>query len=954
LESKHKSTANQAIRVWNSTFGLSKQTLEYPDRVKDALLRLRPLADLQLPFFPESLESEDVSVHRQPVEFAESQDDSRFLPTTSMESVLKKHRTPLPGSSKVHNSTPQVVIPTPSSGSRKRSREETLQTGKRKSRKQDSTPKLRHQDSQIHFAAVDSSPIPGTIQYSQVLTERQKEVKERQQAEAAMFPDLWSSPKPKEKAVVQDETAEPELPLHRSSSRSRTRSPLRAKQIERQTTPTPLPPSEDDNFMVSSPTPKRSSQPHVDPSAVPSSPPEAIIKEQPVIAATEPAIPSSPPEMTEEPEFEQTTSVEYPSAQVDPYAIEIDRTVSTFGSTHGQKSNAFVDGDAAQLETSKENQASIDGGVLGPPLTFESADEPQTKSTLRPVARDIHSLGDEPPTSSPVDVEMTKEHSVGHEDLPQQTEAEPPSTPSRRTRSHDTKPDDEQLSSPLQFVDALTSPASSEKHTVNEEIFEDAVSSPRLVIDTTHKKLTSSPLSDLDESSIMRMMKGYDEGSGRAPDTSPGRQTRAASKFPSQAAVFVNPSSPRSIRKAALINATAIQTGQTPGPGNKRTSAIDEAPQSSLPSLIPETPAPKAPSTSNKIIAEGEEFDPDDTIVVDASALEDMGKVRVIKSKGRRGRKRKLEESPQEAEVPDSQEGQAPGACPIIPYYVPKTNLLPAASSEESTRKKSRGRKKKSSQSQSSQLSQEVEDTPNNEVNHSFASVDLDSSMQTNLLDDTSKEPEVNMMEAIKPDATDAASENGNEVSGTDDQLPTAVNNTEASLEEEMPTDKHSSLENPASTEVEMVEETTIDDSGLIDTSHSPSHELDIAPKTVNDDAPAVDPISTSSPAADSDEQPRSPSPTMQKPEVKSTAIERVESPAPSPKTSSPKADDQPDDQDVEVSSFQNQKNTLSGLIDYLRTAALSKDQVSEIEDLLDHTKEKLYGAKRRGRQAGM
>ena len=80
----------------------------------------------------------------------------------------------------------------------------------RRSLRQESktTPKarLRHDDSQIHFAAVESSPLNAEPAESQHLTDRQKEVKERQGLEAAMFPEIRSSPNnvPKQ--------AEPRLP----------------------------------------------------------------------------------------------------------------------------------------------------------------------------------------------------------------------------------------------------------------------------------------------------------------------------------------------------------------------------------------------------------------------------------------------------------------------------------------------------------------------------------------------------------------------------------------------------------------------------------------------------------------------------------------------------------------------------------------------------------------------
>lgn len=284
----------------------------------------------------------------------------------------------------------------------------------------------------------------------------------------------------------------------------------------------------------------------------------------------------------------------------------------------------------------------------------------------------------------------------------------------------------------------------------------------------------------------------------------------------------------------------------------------------------------------------------------------------------------------------------------FISRYAPRTNFLLA-----SPAKKSRGRKKKSSQSQTSQLSQEIEVSPTLDANHSFASVDLDSFVQASLLDDSNNEPEANVTEAIKPDATEEAAQNGREVPGTD-QLSTAAENTESLLEEAMPSDKYSSLDSPASPDVEMVEETTIDDSALIETSSATPDESGIAPGTAEDEVSAVDPISTISPAAPSDEQPRAPSPTILGLATSSVGIENVDVPAPSPKTSSPKSRDQSDEQVLEVSIFQSVKNTLDSLITRLGTAAFSKTQISEIEDRLSDTKEQLYGAARRGRQGGM
>ena len=63
-----------------------------------------------------------------------------------------------------------------------------------------SKPRLHHDDSQVHFAPIEPSPTGSNGVDSQLLTDRQKEVKERQSKETtALFSDIRASPKPKKK-----------------------------------------------------------------------------------------------------------------------------------------------------------------------------------------------------------------------------------------------------------------------------------------------------------------------------------------------------------------------------------------------------------------------------------------------------------------------------------------------------------------------------------------------------------------------------------------------------------------------------------------------------------------------------------------------------------------------------------------------------------------------------------
>ena len=130
------------------------------------------------------------------------------------------------------------------------------------------TPKarLRHDDSQIQFAAIESSPLQADPVESQYLTDRQKEVRERQGREAAaMFPEIRSSPR---------STSRPtEYILPKLVFKS-TQYPAPKSAIDEDTSPTDLPDALMDEFLGSSPTPssKKSSDYHSNDDP-PSSPP---------------------------------------------------------------------------------------------------------------------------------------------------------------------------------------------------------------------------------------------------------------------------------------------------------------------------------------------------------------------------------------------------------------------------------------------------------------------------------------------------------------------------------------------------------------------------------------------------------------------------------------------------------------------------------------------------------
>ena len=128
--------------------------------------------------------------------------------------------------------------------------------------------RLRHDDSQIQFTTVESSPTYNDGAESQ-LTDRQREVRERQRAEAAaMFPDIRSDPISKKSS---SKLQSPKLTLQLNRDLPEIGSPGPS-------TPTLPPPLNGpmDDFIGSSPTPRSSSKnqdPQSDDIDVPSSPP---------------------------------------------------------------------------------------------------------------------------------------------------------------------------------------------------------------------------------------------------------------------------------------------------------------------------------------------------------------------------------------------------------------------------------------------------------------------------------------------------------------------------------------------------------------------------------------------------------------------------------------------------------------------------------------------------------
>ena len=201
LRSRQKVIVNESIQTWNQTFGVV-DCLKYPEALRRILLNLRARTNILLPNLPEGMDS-DVCTRmffQIPADLIKVSKLDLSL-SQSAETQVDDERTPRSKTGpspdlpigKFESSRPSKPMLEPAEGNY------PLGLGPCKPSPK-TTPKARarprHDDSQMHFAVIESSPpIPEAVD-SQLLTNHQKEVRERQQFEAGvMFPDLRITPK---------------------------------------------------------------------------------------------------------------------------------------------------------------------------------------------------------------------------------------------------------------------------------------------------------------------------------------------------------------------------------------------------------------------------------------------------------------------------------------------------------------------------------------------------------------------------------------------------------------------------------------------------------------------------------------------------------------------------------------------------------------------------------------
>lgn len=235
---------NKTAETWN-TIVKDEEELECSDSLKAIVTSLRPKVDLVLP----GIEESSGEFGAQAPSFIESQDDLSFIALSSAKSSRQDLEQALPAPvslSKVAAKGPMT---------RKRRRDATPEAVPGKTPKRTNTPRLRHDNSQIQFAPIESSPL---AEHSQHLTERQKEVRQRQKDNAGLYTNIRSSPRTRSQAILEEKSKNSPTP---SNVRRLQATPERATSYE--------------DFITSTPTPRRGQALHLaDDNDPPSSPPE--------------------------------------------------------------------------------------------------------------------------------------------------------------------------------------------------------------------------------------------------------------------------------------------------------------------------------------------------------------------------------------------------------------------------------------------------------------------------------------------------------------------------------------------------------------------------------------------------------------------------------------------------------------------------------------------------------
>lgn len=432
FRSKHRHVVNKMAETWNALVK-DEESLDCSESLKSIIASLRPRVDVSFP----GMEHSSGEFGAQAQTFVDTQEDLSFVALSSAKSSgqgVEQAASPAPSISKMSLR---------GATTRKRRRDATPESTKAKPAKRTATPRLRHDNSQIQFAPIVSSPLVGESQH---LTERQREVRERQEENAGLYPGIRSSPRTRAQAAIEESSKDAEM---QKSSRLET-TPERAASY--------------DEFINLTPTPRRGQALHLeglnDP---PSSPPDP--RRNPLLSEIQTR--SKARDSIVNWQFSSPPGSPSISQQTNEDQAEVE-TPSAKNKTSGK--NTRSKRRRRRAESSKKEE------VI-----------PSSLGSQELVAEDAEALPDAPPSQ---DVEEIKEEHIEPPALTQLDSPQRTAPPPAQVLETPKSADDE-------FVDARSSPAKA--------VDDQAVESGSKVANSQNQD-SSFALSEGDESSLMRFV----------------------------------------------------------------------------------------------------------------------------------------------------------------------------------------------------------------------------------------------------------------------------------------------------------------------------------------------------------------------------------------------------------------------------------------------------------------
>ncbi|KAF4450762.1 hypothetical protein F53441_6205 [Fusarium austroafricanum] len=440
FRSKHRHNVNKMAETWNALVK-DEDNLDCSESLKSIIASLRPMVDVSFP----GMEDSSGEFGAQAQAFVDSQEDLSFVALSSAKSSghgVEQAASPAPSISRMSLR-----------GARKRRRDATPESTKTKSARRTITPRLRHDNSQIQFAPIVSSPL---VEESQHLTERQKEVRQRQQENIGLYLEIRSSPRTRSQAAIEEKSKDPEI----QKPGNLQTTPERAASFE--------------EFITLTPTPRRGQALHLegfnDP---PSSPPDP--RRNPLLSEIQ----------TRSKARDSIVSWQFSSPPGSPSANQQTPEDQAETQTPSAKNNT-----AGKTPRSKRRRRKTESSKKEEVI-------PSSLASQEVAAEDVSILPDAPQIQDVEQMEEKKSEPPTHAQL---TSPQPAKSPPGHVQGTPKSADDE-------FVDARSSP--------EDVVGDQALEADRRV--TPSQNDSSFAVSELDESSLMKFVVELESKRGHLP-----------------------------------------------------------------------------------------------------------------------------------------------------------------------------------------------------------------------------------------------------------------------------------------------------------------------------------------------------------------------------------------------------------------------------------------------------